>query len=112
MSKKAFLTAGVLAGWLFLLAGLMPQSSTLMSAERAGSQPAAKKAALVPTESAGMPTGTAELAILKALAEPTKLDFVEEPLQGCIEYLSREHNIPIGIDRRALEDVGIGTEPQ
>ena len=100
MSKRALLTAGLLAGWLFLLAG-----STLIAADST-----AKSATPILADSAGMPTGAAELAILKALAEPTTLDFIDEPLQGVMDYFSKQHEIEIVIDIRALEDVNIGTD--
>lgn len=103
MSGRALLTAGVLAGSVFLLPGLTSQRSPLMSAE-----PATKKAAPIPTESAGAPIGTAELAILKALAEPIELDLVDEPLQNVMDFLSEQHKIEIVFDLRALEDVNAG----
>ena len=110
MSRRVLLRAGVLAGSLFLLTGLTPQTSTLISAEPAGGKAALEKAAPIPTESAGAPTSPAELKILKALAEPTELKFIEEPLQGVMDYFSKKHDIEILIDRRALEDVSIGND--
>lgn len=110
MSRRVLLRAGMLVGLLFLLTGLTPQTSTLMSAEPAGGQAAVKKAPAIPSESAGVPTSAAELKILKALAEPTELRFIEEPLQGVINYFSDRHKIEIVLDRRALEDVSIGND--
>jgi hypothetical protein len=110
MSRRVLLTASVLAGSLFLLAGLVPQTSTLMSAEPPGAQAAAKKAPPIQIETLGMPTSPAEVKILKALAESTELNFVEEPLQGVVNHFSDRHNIEILIDRRALEDLNIGTD--
>ena len=110
MSRRVLLRAGMLVGLLFLLTGLTPQTSTLMSAEPAGGQAAAEKAALIQTESAGAPTCAAELKILKALAEPTELRFIEEPLTGVMDYFSKKHGIQIVMDIRALEDVSMGTD--
>ena len=127
MCRRVLLTVSVLAGSLFLLAGLTPRASTLMSAEPATDDPFAAPvptddpfAAPVPTndpsavpilnDSAGLPTRSAESAILKALAAPTTLDFVEEPLQGVVDYFIEEHDIQIVIDLRGLEDVNIGSD--
>lgn len=118
MSRKILLTVSVLAGSLFLLAGLTPPTSTLMSAEPATDDPFAAPVpvpthapVLVPilTDSAGLPTRPAEEKFLKALAEPTTLDFIEEPLQGVVDFFIEEHNIQIVIDIRALDDVSITT---
>ena len=146
MSRRTLLRVAVLAGSLFLTAGLTPQSSTLMSAEPATDDPFAVPAKpatddpfaapakparddpfaaptpkpatddpfAAPIESAslpiGLPTSPAELKILKALDEPTELDFIEEPLQGVVDYLSDRHKIQIVFDIRALEDLNIGTD--
>ena len=48
-----------------------------------------------------------EVAIEKALASPTQVDFVETPLQDVIDYLKDYHRIEIQIDTKALNDVGI-----
>jgi tetratricopeptide (TPR) repeat protein len=44
------------------------------------------------------------------LREPTQLEFVETPLTDVIDYLKERHKIEIQLDRRALSDVGIGTD--
>ena len=110
MSRRVLLRAGVLAGSLFLLAGLTPQTSTLMSAQPPAAKAAVEKALAVPTGSLGTPTNSAELRILGALTEPTTLDFIEEPLQGVVDYFKEEHGIEIQIDARGLEDVGLSTD--
>ena len=110
MSRRVLLRASVLAGSLFLLTGLTPKLSTLMSAEPATGQAAAKKSLAIPIESLGMPKSSAEAKILKALAEPTEVDFVEEALKGVVDYLSDRHEITIVIDHRALDDASIGTD--
>ena len=45
-----------------------------------------------------------------ALNEPTQLEFVETPLTDVIDYLKDQHKIEIQLDKRALSDVGIGTD--
>jgi len=57
-----------------------------------------------------MPTDPAEEKIRKALASPTEFEFIETPLQDVVELLKDKHKIEIQIDRRALDDVGIGTD--
>ena len=57
----------------------------------------------------GEPTA-ADLKIEKALDSPTELAFVETPLAAVLETLGDTHEIPIRIDQRALEDVGVSSE--
>jgi hypothetical protein len=53
---------------------------------------------------------TAEAAILKALEEKTVVEFVETPLQDAFEYLQKKHKIEIQLDKKALDDAGLGTD--
>ncbi len=52
----------------------------------------------------------AEKKILAALEENTVLEFIETPLADVVAYLKDLHQIPIVIDRRALDDAGIGSD--
>ncbi len=108
MSRRVLLTTTVLAGSLFLLVGQTPQSSKLMSAEPPTAR--AVRISAVPIGSLGTPTSSAELTILEALTHPTSLDFIEEPLQGVVDYWKEEHGIEIQIGCRALEDIGLSTD--
>jgi len=54
--------------------------------------------------------GTAEKKIDDALKSPTQLEFIETPLQDVIDYLKDFHDIEIQIDKKALDDVGIGSD--
>ena len=54
--------------------------------------------------------GTAEKKIDDALKSPTQLEFVETPLTDVIDYLKDYHKIEIQLDKKALDDVGIGTD--
>lgn len=56
------------------------------------------------------PTPELEAEIRRQLAAPTTLDFVETPLRDAVDYLADLHGIPIGTDKRALEDIGIAGE--
>jgi hypothetical protein len=49
----------------------------------------------------------AEAKIEVALAEATKLEFIESPLMDVIDYLQELHGISIQIDQRVLRDRGI-----
>ena len=51
-----------------------------------------------------------EEKILAALEEPTAMEFVEMPLQTAAAILSDYHEIQIGLDDRALQDVAIGSD--
>lgn len=48
-----------------------------------------------------------EQRIQKALGEETIQQFFETPLEEAIQKISQDHNIPIVIDSRALEDIGL-----
>lgn len=54
--------------------------------------------------------GGAEAAIETALMQPNRMEFIETPLIDIVEFLKDMHGIPIGLDRRALDDVGIGSD--
>ena len=49
----------------------------------------------------------AEMAILKALAEPSEGELHELPLRDLIEYWQQRHKVPICLDRRALEEANL-----
>jgi hypothetical protein len=49
----------------------------------------------------------AEVKIIKALDEPTELEFIETPLSDVVEYLKTRHNIEIQLDKKALEEAAI-----
>ncbi len=50
---------------------------------------------------------SAEEKIEQELEKPTRLEFIETPLQGVIDFLEKHHGIEIQIDRKALDDVGL-----
>jgi hypothetical protein len=54
--------------------------------------------------------GNAEATIAQALARDTQLEFVETPLEDVVYFLRDHHAIPIEIDKRGLEDVGLGKD--
>lgn len=51
-----------------------------------------------------------EARIRAALDEPTKMEFIDTPLQDAIEWFKDYHKIEIQLDTRALEDVGVGSD--
>ncbi len=54
--------------------------------------------------------GAAEVRILAALDDSTTIDFIDEPLSGCVDFIKDCHEFEIQFDERALEDVGVGTD--
>lgn len=48
--------------------------------------------------------------IYLALQQETSFSFTETPLEKVVSTLATQHRIPIYLDRRALEDVGIGCD--
>jgi len=53
------------------------------------------------------PRREAEEAIRRALAQPVSIDFEETPLEDVAAFLQESRRIPVLLDFRALEDVGI-----
>lgn len=51
--------------------------------------------------------GPAEKRIRSALNNPARMEFIETPLNDVIEFLKDEHEIPIQVDKKALEDEGV-----
>ena len=54
--------------------------------------------------------GPAEKKIEAALKTPTQLEFVDTPLTDVIDYLKDYHQIEIQLDKKAMEDAGVGTD--
>lgn len=50
--------------------------------------------------------------ILQALDEPASLDAIETPLAPFARYVSEQHNVPIHLDLRALDEFGIVADSQ
>jgi len=48
--------------------------------------------------------------IRTALASPTRLEFIDTPIDHVFAFLQEQHRIPIVIDRRAWDDVGLSSE--
>lgn len=53
---------------------------------------------------------TREESIRQKLQQPTKFGFIGTPLYQVLEFLSDQHDVSIQIDRRALDDQGIGSD--
>lgn len=51
-----------------------------------------------------------EAAIRKALDENTTFEFVEAPLNEVAEFIAKKHNIQVVLDRKALDDAGVGID--
>ena len=48
--------------------------------------------------------------IVAALASPTQLEFVDKPLTGVVDYLKGRHHIDIQLDKKAMDEAGIGAD--
>lgn len=48
--------------------------------------------------------------VLVALAEKTEFDFTDQPLQDVLDYFKAKHDVAIQIDKKTLEDSGIGVD--
>ncbi len=53
---------------------------------------------------------SAHKKIESALAKPTTIDFEDTPLSDVVSFLSEMHGLPIVIDKRGLDDIGLGTD--
>ena len=51
-----------------------------------------------------------EAAISKALDEKTQFEFVETELREVVEFIVKKHNIQILLNKKALDDAGLGTD--
>jgi hypothetical protein len=49
-------------------------------------------------------------AIEKALSAPAKFTFLETPLEEVAAFLGEQHNINVVLDKKALEEAGLGTD--
>jgi len=59
---------------------------------------------------AGPGAGQMERRIEAALNAPTAFAFQETPLDDVVQIIRRQHRIPVRLDQRALDDVGLGTD--
>jgi type II secretory pathway component GspD/PulD (secretin) len=79
-------------------------------------KPAAKSravAAKATQKAKKVPAGDSSEAtqrIRSALGDETSQSFVELPLMDAVRQLSESHDIPIVVDRRALEEIGLSAE--
>jgi hypothetical protein len=63
-----------------------------------------------PWPSIGPESGAAEVKVLAALAEDTRMEFIETPLEQVVAFLRDQHNINIELDKASLDEIGIGTD--
>ena len=66
-----------------------------------------KSSGLHPVKVAVVNEHESEKRIFAALGDETTNAFVETPLEEAIEMISRNHNSPIVVDKRALEEIGL-----
>jgi RNA polymerase sigma factor (sigma-70 family) len=83
----------------------------LASAEKPLPAPESPKLGITTESStAAMAISPGEKMIVAKLDGPTKIDFIETPLQDVIIYLEDYHGIQIEVDQPAFDDVGLGTD--
>ena len=71
------------------------------------SKAAAVKAALKAKRDPARGSSMAALRIRATLGDETTQTFIELPLADAVQQLSRTHDIPIVVDKRALEEIGL-----
>ncbi|MGA2030977.1 MAG: hypothetical protein ABSG68_01870 [Thermoguttaceae bacterium] len=99
MSRKALLLA--------VSAVLSPVLVVFLEVQAAGAPP--QKPAAAP-QTAAKPLVGGERAILMALKQPTSIDCHDMRLQDLVDALQQKHGIPIVLDKKAMEDVGMGPD--
>lgn len=57
-----------------------------------------------------VPLRYGEDAVIEALEQPTTMEFREMPLSDVVAFLQRNHRILVRLDRRALDEMAIGTD--
>ncbi len=51
-----------------------------------------------------------EMRILEQLGEDTKMPFIDTPLEDVVAFLRDQHDIPIELDTRSMDDVGLSVD--
>ena len=92
---------------LFAQSGLVQGEPARKPAEKG--KPAQAKAACPakPAVQVGPVQAVPPEAIARALEQPIDLEFVEEPLADVVQFIGSRAKIPILLDKRALDDVGV-----
>lgn len=73
----------------------------------AAATPAAATAAAAPRPHT--PT-EAEERIRSELGEKTVVSFIETPLEDVVRFIAEKHDIPVIVDQRAMEEIGLSTD--
>jgi hypothetical protein len=53
---------------------------------------------------------SAEARIIRTLAKPTTVEFLDLPLEDCMTFLKEYHNVNVWIDRGTLTDAGVALD--
>jgi hypothetical protein len=53
---------------------------------------------------------SAEARIVRTLAKPTTVEFVDLPLEDCISFLKEYHNVNMWLDKASLSDEGVALD--
>ena len=102
--RHATATTAVLRQPTYLLsAEIPPPAREMIAAAQRASEQSNRSVGVVLTGSNAL-----EQRIEAVLYMPTSLSFHEAPIQDVAQVIQRRHEIPVQIDRRALDDVGLG----
>jgi hypothetical protein len=82
--------------------------ATVRKVQRSTASPSTLEADYAPVPVVPAAQSAARAKIEQSLDGIANLDFSETPLQEVARYLTDAHGIPILLDRRALDDVGLG----
>jgi hypothetical protein len=114
MSRLMAILSVVLLTAAVLTCALPPPENAVCAAEPDNPfDPVARPPDRAPARSAAeVQLRAGKEAIERALAETTKFEFVEMPLSDIAAYLQELHKINVVLDKKALEDIGVGTDTQ
>jgi len=114
MSRLLAILSVVLLTAAVLICALPPPESTAWAAEPGDPfDPVARPPDPAPAKPAAeVQLRAGKEAIERALAGTTKFEFVETPLSDVAAYLQELHKINVILDKKALEDIGVGTDTQ
>lgn len=67
-------------------------------------------AAAEPWPAVGWERSAVEVRIHAALKKDARCDFIETPLDQAVQFLRDQHDIPIELDKKSLDEAGVGTD--
>ncbi len=77
---------------------------------RAAAKPPAAAGSVTPVVVGTGKPSSVEKRIEEALGATTRLEAIDMPLVEAVQFLSEKHDIPMVVDRRALEEIGLAAD--